>query len=342
MNQLRTRRGGHVLVSLAVVAVAMLTTSGAAHATAPPTIPDGYVRLVDDTGTITVVVPESWTDVDTAPVPTSDAAGVIPYITASPDYDSFQQTYGTPGVVFAALAYRDDVRSVIDEFGLTTGCEKIRLEPYDDGVFVGLAQVGTTCGTAGTATGVLLAANPADQAFTAGVQIQAASVADEEAVLMVLQTFGRVTTDAVPGSAPPDTTTTTNTGVVPGVSVPTGLGPVEVATMFLTALAAGDGATACALLAAEEMTINFVEDAATCATDLSSQVAGQGEFWASVQITGDEDTSSQTCDEEDPADDYVSLELQGPTDDGCLSIGLEADGEWRIEDLSNSIWNQAG
>jgi hypothetical protein len=226
----------------------MLTTSGAAHATAPPTIPDGYVRLVDDTGTITVVVPESWTDVDTVPI--SDAAGVIPYITASPDYDSFQQTYGTPGVVFAALPYRDDVRSVIDEFGLTTGCEKIRLEPYDDGVFVGLAQVGTTCGTAGTATGVLLAANPADQAFTAGVQIQAASEADEEAVLMVLETFGRVP------------------------RVPAGLGPVEVATLFLDSLAAADGATACALLAAEEMTINFVEDAATCATELSSQVAG--------------------------------------------------------------------
>ena len=112
--------------------------------------------------------------------------------------------------------------------------------------------------------------------------------------------------------------------------------------MFLDALAAGDGATACALLTAEEMTINFVEEAETCALELGLQVLGQGEFWASVQITGDETTSSPgQCGDEDPADDYVSLELQGPTDDGCLSISID-NGEWRIEDLSNSIWNQAG
>ena len=111
--------------------------------------------------------------------------------------------------------------------------------------------------------------------------------------------------------------------------------------MFLDALAAGDGATACALLTAEEMTINFVEEAETCADELSLQVLGQGEFWASVQIEGDETTSSPgQCGDEDPADEYVSLELQGPTDDGCLSISID-NGEWRIEDLSNSIWNQA-
>jgi hypothetical protein len=128
---------------------------------------------------------------------------------------------------------------------------------------------------------------------------------------------------------------------VPSVSVPTGLGPVEVATTFLDALAAGDGATACALLTAEEMTINFVEEAETCDIELSLQVLGQGDFWASVQIEGDETTSSPgQCGDEDPSDEYVSLELQGPTDDGCLSISID-NGEWRIEDLSNSIWNQA-
>ena len=128
---------------------------------------------------------------------------------------------------------------------------------------------------------------------------------------------------------------------VPGVSVPAGLGPVEVATLFLDSLAAGDGATACALLAAEEMTTNFVEEAETCAMEMTLQVLGQGEFWSSVVISGDETTSSPgQCGDEDPADDYVSLELAGPSDNGCLSIGIE-NGEWRIEDLSNSIWNQA-
>ncbi len=336
MNTFRARGRRHLLVSLPVLVVALLTAGGA-EAAAPPTVPDGYVQLVDDTGTITIIVPDTWTDVDT--VPTSDATGPVPYISASPDFASFQQTFDTPGVVYTALPHRDDVRSAIDEFGLDAGCEKFRVEPYDDGVFVGLAQVGTACGTARTASWILVIANPADQAFTAGVQVQSATVADEEAVQMVLQSFNRVESPGVPDSAPVETGAP---GVsIPGVSVPAGLGPLEVATMFLDALAAGDGATACALLTVEEMTINFVEEAETCAAELSLQVAGQGEFWASVQITGDENTSSPgQCGDEDPADDYVSLELQGPTDDGCLSISID-NGEWRIEDLSNSIWNQA-
>ena len=192
----------------------------------------------------------------------------------------------------------------------------------------------------------MVVANPADQAFTALVQMQTATPADDEAILTILDTFNRTSAGAMPGSTLPTsaaatTVPATDPPFVPDASVPAGLGPVEVATMFLDALAAGDGATACALLTAEEMTINFVEEAETCAEELTLQVLGQGEFWASVQIEGDETTSSPgQCGDEDPADEYVSLELQGPTDDGCLSISID-NGEWRIEDLSNSIWNQA-
>jgi hypothetical protein len=341
MTTFRARGGRHLGVSLTLVSLTLsvaLLATGRAAAAAPPTIPDGYVRLVDDTGAITVVVPETWTEIDT--VPTADGGAVVPYISASPDFASFQQTFDTPGVVYSALPYRKDARSVIDDFGLTTGCAELRIEPYDDGVFVGFVQLGTGCGPAGTASWYMVAANPADSAFTAGVQLQSATAADEEAVEMVLQTFNRTGSD--PATATSAAPTTAADVFVPTVSVPSGLGPVEVGRLFLDSLASGDGDTACALLAADEMTINFVEDAATCAAELTAQVAGQEEFWTSVQITGDETTSSPgQCGDEDPADDYVSLELQGPTDDGCLSVGLEADGEWRIEDLSNSIWNQA-
>jgi hypothetical protein len=225
-------------------------------------------------------------------------------------------------------------QTLIDSYGLTSGCRELDVVDYDDGVFVGLAQVGSSCGSTGEGSWVMVSASPADSSFTALVQVQSATSTGEEAIDTVLETFNVA---GVPTAAP---ASPAPVPVAPGVSVPAGLGPVDVARLFVDALAAGDGATACALLTAEEMTINFVENADSCAAELSAQVAGQGEFWASIQIVGDEFTSSETCDEEDPADEWVSLELQGPTDDGCLSLNIE-NGEWRINDLSNSIWNQA-
>ena len=315
-------------------------------ASAPPSVPPGYVELVDDTGLLTVTVPDTWTDIDTVPGSTAD--GPVPWISASPDIDLFESSFDVPGVRYLAAPFTEDPESLVTEFGLPEGtCTDLRVQPYDDNVFVGVVQVGTSCGAAGTASWLLVVASPADQAFTALVQVQAATSADDEAMSTILETFNRTSSGPIPGSSTPTATgaeTTvpaTDPPFVPSVSVPAGLGPIEVATTFLDALAAGDGATACALLTAEEMTINFVEEATTCDTEMSLQVLGQGDFWSSVQIEGDETTSSPgQCGDEDPADEYVSLELQGPTDDGCLSISID-NGEWRIEDLSNSIWNQA-
>jgi hypothetical protein len=337
------RPPSHRALALGTV-LAAAAVAGSGHTVAavapPPTLPPGYVQLVDDTGRITVAVPDTWTDVDTAPA--ADASGTVPYIAAAPDIASFQGSFDVPGVLYLALPFDADHQALIDRFGLPSGCQALEVVPYDDGLFVGLAQVGSGCGT-GAATWTMVAASPADESMTAMVHVQSATSADEQAVQIVLATFNLIGTGSAPGSTAPGATLPGSTvPSAPAVSVPAGLGPVQVAQLFLDSLAAGDGATACALLAEEEMTINFVDDVATCAEDLAGQVAGQGEFWASVQISGDENTSSPgQCGDEDVGDDYVSLELQGPSDVGCLSIGQEADGEWRIEDLSNSIWNQA-
>jgi hypothetical protein len=340
-----TRRVIPFLLPLLAIAVVIGSTSTVGAAT-PPSIPPGYVQLVDDTGLLTVTVPDTWTDIDTVPGSTAD--GPVPWISASPDLDLFETSFDVPGVRFVAVPFTDDPDSLVAEFGLPDGaCTDLDVTAYEDGVFVGVVQVGTSCGESGTASWLLVVASPADQAFTALVQVQATTSADDEAMSMILETFNRTAVGMVPGSSGPTTTgaptavPATDAPFVPSVSVPAGLGPLEVATTFLDALAAGDGATACAVLTAEEMTINFVEEAETCDIELTLQVLGQGDFWASVQIEGDETTSSPgQCGDEDPADQYVSLELQGPTDDGCLSISID-DGEWRIEDLSNSIWNQA-
>ncbi len=346
MTTPRTRRGRRFLLPVLAIPVALGVTSTAGAAT-PPSVPPGYVQLVDDTGTITVAVPETWVDIDTAPGTNEDGTPQ-PWISAAPDYEAFRTTLTASGFQYFAAPYTADPESLVEEYGMPEGaCDTLEVSPYDDGVFVGVAQLGESCGETGETTWVLVLASPPDQAHTAVLQIQSATAADDEAVVTILDTFNRTADLGAPGStvagSTPQSTAVpaTDAPFVPSVSVPAGLGPVEVATTFLDALAAGDGATACALLTAEEMTINFVEEVETCDMELTLQVLGQGDFWSSVQIEGDETTSSPgQCGDEDPADDYVSLELQGPTDDGCLSISID-NGEWRIEDLSNSIWNQA-
>ena len=62
----------------------------------PPTVPPGYVQLVDDTGLLTVAVPDTWTDIDTVPGSTAD--GAVPWISASPDLEVYETTFDVPGV----------------------------------------------------------------------------------------------------------------------------------------------------------------------------------------------------------------------------------------------------
>ena len=93
------------LLSTAVVAV--VATTQLASASTPPTVPPGtelgtppiptdIVRLVDDTGTITVEVPSDWNDVDTAP------DGSVPSIVASSDRDGFLSSFDIAGVKYRA------------------------------------------------------------------------------------------------------------------------------------------------------------------------------------------------------------------------------------------------
>lgn len=180
---------------------------GGAIDTVPPvageTVPKDYVQLVDDTGILTVAVPDTWTDVDTAPG-TNDDGSPRPWISAAPDFEQFQETFDVPGVLYTAFPYEADPQVLIDEYGLTQGCESIDVEPYDDGAFTGLVQVGTSCGTNGDATWNMIAASPADSSFTALVQLQAATAADQEAFDTVLRTFSYSPAGpSIPGSSVP-------------------------------------------------------------------------------------------------------------------------------------------
>ena len=87
-------------------------------------------------------------DVRRAPV----ATGTAPHIAASPNVQSFVDTFDTPGVRYIAFPYTADPSSLIAQYGLQAGCDSIGVQPYEDGGFVGVVQVGTGCGTAGAAT----------------------------------------------------------------------------------------------------------------------------------------------------------------------------------------------
>ena len=89
-------------VMLAVgLPAATLAVGQTASASAPPTEPPGseigapfpadLVLLTDDTGTITVMVPGSWTDVSTAP----DSG--MPVIEATTDRERYNETFDVPG-----------------------------------------------------------------------------------------------------------------------------------------------------------------------------------------------------------------------------------------------------
>lgn len=223
MSPICSQRALRLLPVLALPVAGLVlgqSASAAPPSTAPddsaPTgsLPEGYVRLVDDTGFLTVVVPDTWTTIDTAPSENEDGSP-RPWIFASnADITTFQDTFAS-GVLYVAVPYEADAETVLTNAGLTAGCETIAVEPYgsdgavegtapastgsadvaaeapgtfDDPVFAGFVQVGTNCGEGG-GTWNMVVASPADQSFTAIVQVQVETPADQEAIDIVLASF---------------------------------------------------------------------------------------------------------------------------------------------------------
>jgi len=178
---------------------------------APPgSLPEGYVQLVDDTGFLTVLVPDTWAEIDTAP-DVNDDGSPRPYIFSSGvDPQTFNDTFAS-GLLYVATPYEADPEAVITNGGLTSGCETTTVEPYEDPIFTGFVQVGENCGEGG-GTWNMIVASPEDQSFTALVQLQIETPDDQEAFDMALNTFtyaGDPSVDpalmvpSVPGSSVP-------------------------------------------------------------------------------------------------------------------------------------------
>jgi hypothetical protein len=214
------------IASAAVLAAALATTgvaAGAAPPTTPPptttpdfVLPPGWRTLVDDTNTISVAVPETWSDIDLAPESNPDGTLVPSIEAAESDIGVFTETFDQPGILYRAFAYTADHDSLMSRYGLTGGCVDRDITPYDDGAFSGIHGAWTDCGTTLDPEWHQIVASPASRSFTMVLQIQITSTAQQDIVDNILASFNFTPAGgALPGPFPPNTLPTQSTATTP-------------------------------------------------------------------------------------------------------------------------------
>jgi hypothetical protein len=188
-------------------------TSTAVPAISPPDFPDdfvvpsGYETLVDDTGHLSVAVPEHWDDIDLEPFEFDGFE--VPWINAATNLRVWDQTFAAPGVLYAAYPFDADVDAVYARFELTSGCAALEVVPYDDGAFSGQWWQHTRCGPEGVSEWHAIVASPASEAATVAIVVQLPTAADRPALDVVLQSFNFTPTATWPTATVATTTTST-------------------------------------------------------------------------------------------------------------------------------------
>ncbi|MDJ0925328.1 MAG: trypsin-like peptidase domain-containing protein [Acidimicrobiia bacterium] len=160
---------------------------------APATVPgyDSYMTLTDVNDTITVDVPSVWTESRLEGLWDFDGELVGSAISAAPDYDSWFNTWSTPGVFFGAspvLADSWTVDSLLDRSDFSGQCDYDGRSPYSDALYEGAYDVWLNCGGE-EAMLVVVVAEPPGASIIMLVQIQVISEADLEALDTILNTF---------------------------------------------------------------------------------------------------------------------------------------------------------
>ena len=152
-----------------------------------------FVDVVDDTASLFVQIPASWTQVDTAPF--TDARGT-PWaqITASPSIPAFQGSWAAPGVTVMASPAALGTTSVDALLAAEAawlpgvGCRSGGVEPFTDGYHTGGFEYWTGCGPE-RASYLVLAAVADSGNYLVSLVVQAASDSDLAAVDRILGSF---------------------------------------------------------------------------------------------------------------------------------------------------------
>lgn len=156
--------------------------------TTEPSFP--YTRVNDDTGLLTIEIPEEWGDVDGRPF--EEKGKVIgPAVAASTNLAKFSGGFGTPGVLFIASriwAQTLDERGLLDQFSFTGGCtRKERSYTYGDGLYTGTTDIYGDCQDGHVY--FVLAATPEDSSFIILLLIGIESEADQSTIDRIVASF---------------------------------------------------------------------------------------------------------------------------------------------------------
>ena len=152
---------------------------------------DGFVTIEDETGTLTVDVPASWTDVNDGGGWVLDDEEVGLQLSASTDLELWRTTYEVPGVFFGVSADLFDEytpEELLEEFDQSADCEYDGREEYSDGVYEGFQDFFVNCDD-GESQFMNIAAIDSEYSQIAIVQVQVVSEEDMDAYERILETF---------------------------------------------------------------------------------------------------------------------------------------------------------
>ncbi len=147
----------------------------------------GYVTVSDDSGTLSVDVPDTWVDVNGSAEEINGVAA--PSVWASPNMQGFVETWGTPGMQFAVTDqfHAADIDMALDNLA-RVDCVSAGRFDYSDPMYTGRYEMFTDCG--GTASQYFVVASvPADDSYLALVAVQVTGDADLHALDQILATF---------------------------------------------------------------------------------------------------------------------------------------------------------
>ncbi len=145
-----------------------------------------FVTVTDDSGAVSVSVPNTWSDVDGAGFTDNEGHSWVS-VTATPDSASYSTSWGTPGVSVAATAASSmtvDAALGLLSSGLEAECTPLDVgEEYDDGLYTGKYNSWTDCGGTGGADYYVLTTTDSSGSYLVAVVLQLVSDFDKSTVL---------------------------------------------------------------------------------------------------------------------------------------------------------------